>query len=431
MFNKVDVLLVFEHVSRELESLFIIKAELEKKGLSVAIAPMHFDRYYSILSYHPKILVLPYLYSENNKTLKQFRDLYGDDVVCLNLHHEQFYNDDTKHHMLPKDDYSKNVFHLCWSDKFKDDLIQIGVKDIDIEVLGNPRCDSFYMPTLPQLEKIKEGYSKVIFVPTTFSWAFVDENYFLSNDSIDPVEFKKTREITLNAAKSYFIDFYEASSIYPEYLFVLRPHPFEDIEYFLSKFLEFTGLEVLPKNIIITRDYNVYNWMKIADYTVGWCTTVNVESVMAGVPSIIYHPTFYPSKMNLEFYNYFNIVTDKKVLFSILSGEKAYKVDDDVHIFLKRNFGFNGSYVSNALAEWVCSILECERNSINNTELSKIILAKTFFRSIYIDLVKVMALKSGLLGKIFPRYSGLVEDYLSKSDIEIKYKEFKEIYHEM
>ncbi|WP_335920969.1 hypothetical protein [Shewanella algae] len=428
MLNKVDVLLVYEHVSRELESLFILRAELEKKGLSVAITPIHFDRYFGLITYRPKVLVLPFLYSESNKTLKQYREVYDPNLICLNLHHEQFYNDDTKHHMLPKDEYSKNVYHLSWSEKFKRDLVCEGVDSNLVKVIGNPRCDSFYMPTMEVLEDLKKKYSKVIFIPTTFSWAFVDEEYFLSTDSIDPDEFRKTRKITLDAAKAYFSEFYEAAINNPDFLFVLRPHPFEDVDYFRSKFLEFSGANSTPDNILISREYNVYNWLKIADYTVGWCTTVNIESVMAGVPSIVYHPTYYPKKMDLEFYKYFEIVKDKKDLSRIISDVMPYKVNDDVQEYLKDTFGFNGTYVSKSLSYWIFDIVKDASNEpFSSIKFSY--FGKYFLKSLYIDLVKSLAIKTGVLGKVIPRYSGLIEDYLPRSEIEFKYKEFLGFYY--
>ncbi|WP_252393098.1 hypothetical protein, partial [Escherichia coli] len=249
-----------------------MKLELEKLELSCELAPLHFNRYVTNIRFKPRIVVLPFLNSKDDFTLQKIRDIYGEDVIALNLHHEQLYNESTKKFMLPKDSYSRETYHLAWTESFYSDLIVAGAKPEKIKVLCNPRFDSFWLDSGERFS-LSESYEEVIFFPTTFAWAFVSEDYFLSLGHISKDRFYRMKEITDKAAQAYFNDIKKLADSFPEKLFLVRPHPYEDINYFHNKFLEYSGLAVLPENIKIERCGNVYDWIKIASVVIGWCTT--------------------------------------------------------------------------------------------------------------------------------------------------------------
>ncbi|WP_180358849.1 hypothetical protein, partial [Escherichia coli] len=146
-------------------------------------------------------VVLPFLNSKDDFTLQKIRDIYGEDVIALNLHHEQLYNESTKKFMLPKDSYSRETYHLAWTESFYSDLIVAGAKPEKIKVLCNPRFDSFWLDSGERFS-LSESYEEVIFFPTTFAWAFVSEDYFLSLGHISKDRFYRMKEITDKAAQA-------------------------------------------------------------------------------------------------------------------------------------------------------------------------------------------------------------------------------------
>ncbi|EOX4793396.1 hypothetical protein ACI2RL_001111 [Vibrio alginolyticus] len=410
--KQVDVILMYEHVSRELDSLLILKNELNRLGISCLILPIHFSRYWFTVKYRPKVVVLPYLYSCQNKTKRNFENSY-DGIVFINLHHEQFYNDDTKEHLLPSDDYSKNVVHLSWSSRFSEDLLEVGVSESTIKILGNPRSDSYFSNVEDELCQLKSKYESIIFVATTFSWALVDESYFLNIDSIDEGEFKRTRKITLEAAKAYFKDFYKLANKFPRKLFVLRPHPFEDISVFKSLFFDVNDTNIVPDNILISRDYNIYQWLKVSDITIGWCTTVNMEAALYNKDNVIYHPTYYPKEMELEFYRYYDIVGSYEVLESIISGEISVQESPSYRNYINESFGVADGKVNLRLAQEIKEIISC--NDVGITFKSSFI--KNVMKAITIDLAKHFLIKCNLLHKLDNNYAGILEDNLSNKQI--------------
>lgn len=412
MLKKVDVVLLFEHVSRELDSLIILKIELEKLGLSTEILPIHYNRYYNTFRFKPKLVVLPYLYSKQNPTKKLFCNVF-DHVIFLNLHHEQFYNDDTKEQMLPSDDYSKEVYHISWSERFSKDLIEAGVLKNNICVLGNPRTDTFYSKSKKEISDIKNNFKKLIFIPTTFSWALVSEEYFLNIDKIDPEEFKLIRTVTLDAANRYFNDFYKLSLKYENYIFILRPHPFVDLNVYIDLFLSVNNIKSIPSNILICRDHNIYDWLKYADLTIGWCTTVNMEASLYKCNNIIYHPTYYPDLMNIDFFKFYDICHDFDVLDDYISGVKISKFDDSFSNYLLESFGIADGRVNEKLASYIKNIL----NKSGKTQIKPTVF-KNVIKAIYIDIPKNLLFKMNLLHCYDNKFAGILVDNPSKKDIK-------------
>ncbi|ELX8380589.1 hypothetical protein SK500_003158 [Providencia stuartii] len=409
--KEIDVLLVYEHVSRELDCLILIKLELEKIGLTSEIIPIHFNRYLNSIRYKPKIVVLPYLYSIENPTKKIFETSF-ENVVFLNLHHEQFYNDGTKEHMMPKDPYSKDVLHLAWNENFHNDLVMSGVSPDKIWTLGNPRTDTFYLPPKGNISKYKELYKKFIFVPTTFSWATVDEEYFLKIPSIDRNEFKHRRAITEKAASKYFQDFYILSKKMSSYVFLLRPHPFEDINKFKELFLKANAIDEVPSNILINREGNVYDWLKISDLCIGWCTTVNLEASAFNIPNIIYHPTYYPDSMNLSFFSSYNIIKDLDSLTDIIESlDSPSLVLNPVAVNL---FGQVDGKVAYRIAKKIKNELD---NSTHKIKFKPTCLFNAI-KSIYIDSVKEVLFKLNLLHLVKKEFTGILEDNMSSKKLK-------------
>jgi len=417
MLKEIDTILFYEHVSRELPFLMVLKLELEKQGVSSVIVPIHFNRYLNSLKYKPKLVVLPYLYSKQNKTYLNFLNSFQN-VKCLNLHHEQFYSDETKEHLLPSDEYSKDIYHLSWSKAFAQDMIDVGVKKENILTIGNPRSDTFFLSPKPYIANLKNKYKKIIFIPTTFSWALVDEEYFLKIDGFDKKTFAITKDTTYKTAQRYFQDFYKLSLELKDYLFILRPHPFEDIQTFIDLFLESTDLKIIPKNILISREYDVYEWLKISDLTIGWCTTVNMEASLFNKANIIYHPVDYPKHMELGFFKYYTIIDSFDKLRANIMNIK-YAPTTEYDNFIKENFGIADGKINKKLAKDIKDIVK----STTKVQI-KLSIYKNILKTFKVDIIKNILLKFNLLHKLNKEYTGLLEDNLSENKLNTIYMKF-------
>lgn len=63
---KIDILIVYEHKVRELESALLLKQKLEDKGFIVKIVQMFWDEGLAHLKFQPKCIVVPWCYDDNN-----------------------------------------------------------------------------------------------------------------------------------------------------------------------------------------------------------------------------------------------------------------------------------------------------------------------------------------------------------------------------
>jgi hypothetical protein len=128
--KNIDVLILYEHKNREIESLLVIKNLLENYGLSVRICHLNGTQYYfALLFYIPKVIVVPYFYDENDTPMtKNFESLNSYKVKVINLHQEQIGNKANIDFMLPKGK-AKDCFHFVWGEYFRDLLIRLGINE--------------------------------------------------------------------------------------------------------------------------------------------------------------------------------------------------------------------------------------------------------------------------------------------------------------
>ena len=415
--KKIDVLIVFEHISRELDFCFILKVQLEKLGLKVRIISEHHNKYINVLKYNPRFIIVPFLYSIDNDITLRYKQLYNRAIV-LNFHHEQLFSEETKKHMLPNDNFARDVLHLSWSENFQKELIKSGVNEKKIFVIGNPRTDVFFLKNrFTQFS----NYKKIIFIPTTFSWAFVDENYFLKLNGIEPDTFSRTREITKDTAYHYFKDFNTLAEKHPNYLFVLRPHPFEDLDDFKNHFLSANNISKIKRNILITREGNIYDWLQISDKTVGWITTVNLEASLFKKDNCIYEPMPIAEHMKVIYHDLYNSIKNIDRLEEYIISESQY-LNIDLSNFIEETFGIADGKVNLQIAEKTNDIL---KNNLINGNLSIKFLNTYILKSIFIDFPKLILLKVRLLGLIKPFYSGIIEDCIGQKKINNLFRSFK------
>lgn len=424
MAKNIDVIIYFEHVVRELDACLKLRNELEKRGISSKVASIHFDRFYNILRYKPKMVVLPFFYAIKDVTSFQFKETYGD-ILILNLHQEQLYNSSTKNLLLPHTDITKNVYHIAWSEQFYNDLTRAGIDTTLLKLTGNPRTDNYYL----KLPKRMKPYIKkeIVFIPTSFSWYFVDRNYFLSNTGIDKNNYLFQRKITEETVFSFFSSLRKLAQKFPNKIFILRPHPFDPIEKY-TEVLKSVGDNVLEKNIIINREGNIYEWLRISELVISWLSTVALEATIFNKKNIIWQPIKLPEKMQMDFIFLYDHIyhQEKEVEEAVLHPENVEK-NSKVRQYALKSFGKVDGTVNASIAEWICDILK--KNKISQTTNFKYIL-KYFFKTLIIDIPKRILRFMNLIS-ILRFYKAISEDLWTVSELDSKYKQFKKNHYDI
>ncbi len=421
MLENIDVLIYFEHKVRELDACLLLKCQLEILGFSVKVLPVHRNRYLNVLKYRPKILILPYLFADDNdRLLVEFRRCYGD-VLCLNMHHEQFYGDFTKSHFMPKNEVSRAVYHLSWGVNFAKDLMAYKVKAENIFIDGNPRTDNFYLALSNEIARFKSKYKHIIFIPSSFGFAFSTDEQIM-RAGLDMTKFASQKSLSRKTVAVFFPIIRNLAKRFPEYQFVFRPHPYDSFQDYIDQFS--SCLErPLEDNIKFIREGNVYEWIKISDLTIGWLTTVNVEASAFNKNNIVFHPVPVPENNTMSFISlYDKVYTKEEELVSIIENISTFRDENSkLKTFLKSSFGNSDGNVNKRLACFVKNILES--NQITSSYRGRLLCV--LFKSLVIDLVKNLLIVSKLIFVLKKSFNKIKEDLMSDDDINRYFNELK------
>ena len=283
-----SVIIFYEHKARELNSILLLKEELEKRNLKVLLYSYVFE-YYEALDYmkkHPAdFIVVPAMYMlRTYKLIVPFAKI-NRNCSFINLHHEQISSDAILSSVMPRHETAKNnIYHFSWSENFKRQLMSYGVHEENIRVDGIGRLDSIYA----QKGKVnnKDAYAKEfgldpskkwILYCETRDWVWENVGYekFLRKTYGDDLyeEYYYDQKTSLDHSLNDFNNL--PDSFFDEFEVIYRPHP---------------GIAYKPeinKNIKIISKYSVYDWFTCIDANVVSYSTAAYESEAFGIPTFI------------------------------------------------------------------------------------------------------------------------------------------------
>lgn len=285
-----NVIIFYEHISREGEEIKLIAEFLRKNKVEVKIYSITFqyaNALYEIKKHKYDAIVVPWLHHDKDYELMTPFIKCNPNVVIINLSHEEIGSQYSIPLIVPVGENAKNsVFHFVWGKYFEEFLIGYGVKKDKIVITGNGRTDFIY----------KNGYSKKELaaqykLSSEKKWIlFAEDRGWALNWSE-----KKAREMKFYAIPeedtNEFIEFIKESvsktekdfanlnnKFYEKYELIYRPHPGT------------RPMNNLDERIKVISDYSIYEWLRVVDLNVVWSSTTVFESDAMGVPSIIYNP---------------------------------------------------------------------------------------------------------------------------------------------
>ena len=163
-----NIILFYEHLTREWNSLVDLKQDLENKGNRVIIFSIIYERYKALTyakRYHPDVLFVPWFVDESHERIYAPFIKLNENLIIINLHHEEIGSAATYPVYMPKTNYTKNgSFHFVWGDSFAEHLFGSGVMFDRVYITGNIRTDSVIKKTDIDKKKLGELYS-LIFKP--------------------------------------------------------------------------------------------------------------------------------------------------------------------------------------------------------------------------------------------------------------------------
>jgi len=288
------IILFYQHYVREYSAINKLKFFLEKDRYKVYIFSIDFELFKALKIARRNtisVIVTPWMYHKKNYELfVPFINL-NNDIIIINLHHEQIASRMTEKILVPQRGEAQDcVYHFVWGEFFKSLLEKNGVDKSLIHITGNMRNDeSFFVASN------REDFSKHFGLDFNKKW-------LLFSDNRNWVDYwnnaEKKERLSMGVLESHLDEFYNIakkslditikefnqldSRFFSKYELIYRPHPGSQI----------SNGRIQDKVRIISQK-TIYEWLKVVDANIVWGSTTIFESDAMGVPSIVYEPFEY------------------------------------------------------------------------------------------------------------------------------------------
>ena len=300
---KIDFLFIYELKVRELESICLLKYELERRGYTVAFINTWHSLTHKTPKYEARVVVAHALY---NDALVNFISSYVNKInKVINMQWEQIVtNLDEQSNETCRfiSGSAKSAVHLSWGEKNKNKLIKdCGIPAANVKLTGNITLDflrrefsKYYLSRYELFIKYKIPiHKKICLFISSFSYVDLpkrfakDDNLKLANDPDIFIEISR-------ASQSAILDWLEKILIKnEEIVFIYRPHPAEATN------KKLINLSNKYPNFLIINDLSVKQWIKTVDLIYTWYSTSLVEVYCCNKPCFILRPIEIPYNLEL------------------------------------------------------------------------------------------------------------------------------------
>ena len=388
-----NVIILYEHLMREWKSVQRLKYEFKKKHINAKVYNIYFEMSKAITYAHFNridILFLHWLRNEYEENIVSRLLMTNKNMIVINLHQEQIMTKVNEFEYIPSSDYAKNgVYHFAWGDYFKNFLINNGVDERLIRVVGNVRLEDRLINN--SRKKIAEKYgldknkSWILFADNRGTWDKTSPRDFrrLVRLGYDSQIITKQAKIENNTLKDLVDELKNIPrEIGSKYEIIYRPHPFVDFDY------SFEYVHVIAAE-------SIYDWINEIELFITFGSTSIFEADLCGVASMTHGLESVPSDFIVKGVNeYPKLESFSKINEDLISNVK--KECEEKKIYKK----YLGKYTVKIAQKYVDTALELPQNkyakNINYSKMSRLSMYKLYLR----EFVTYYLVKSGLFTKI-------------------------------
>lgn len=427
---KIDILIVYEHKVRELESALLLKQKLEDKGFIVKIVQMFWDEGLAHLKFQPKCIVVPWCYDNNNLDyFLKYKSNNMKGIKIINLHCEQISNSNALKLMIPSG-LAKNVIHCAWGKYFKDLLIDNGIEQNLIQITGSPRLD-FFRNENSVISKSKKELSLKYNLSLNKKWILIIGNFSYAECSkpdtklIEAQGYKNFSEMVEIATKTYneiiewirlFLD--RDNALQEKFEIIYRPHPSELISDDLK------CIDENNQNFHVIREYAIRDWIVNSDLCFAWCSTSAVEAAFAQIPIYNLRPFEIPKEFQFPLLENIEQITDfKSFVNAIREYEKKMDLNYEFKKTLKYYYSIEDKTTAEIMTNFITTSIDLPFGYFEDKYSSAFALEKTI-NYLVKRLFYIIFGPNAFQGK----YKKILNGYVSKKDmkdIEAKIKKIK------
>ena len=300
-----DCLIIYEVFPRELESVLLLKCELERRGYTVEFERRPYENVYALRKkYNNKVrtVIVPTLYSEDAMYWIYF--FAGRVKTIFNLQWEQVStflgeSENTGGRSMYPQGFCREATTLCWGEKPKENLINSGMIESKCPIVGPIHMDFFrkefcryYLDKDDLFRKfgLDPKKKKYLFI-SSFSFVALPKNlqeYLYDIQGQDYVD--QLTKFSLQSQVLILKWFDDLLCAHPEILLIYRPHPIE----FENQDLQ--NMKARHKNFKVISEYSVKQWILTVDKVYLWFSTSSVELFFSKTPFTILRPIPVPSE---------------------------------------------------------------------------------------------------------------------------------------
>lgn len=291
--RKVDFLIRYEHKVRDLESIMLLKIELEQRGYSVAFICNY--EYNPQIRYQPKVLISPAIYNDDNLIgdiknygmLKKIANLLSEQLIGIK--DEESTN--CSHNVIGT---GQKVITLCWGKQSQNRIILGGVPPKNAIIVGQLNLDLLKIPFNKTLINKKDlavrhhlDYSKkwLLFI-SSFAYSELDPIQtagYLKDIGGDDLNYMIN--ISNNSRTEILKWFESALQKYPEIIIIYRPHPDEARKSYVLK-----EMEEKYTNFRVISELALKHWMNASEKIYNWYSTGLVDAIVLDKPFRLLRP---------------------------------------------------------------------------------------------------------------------------------------------
>ena len=410
MKKKVDFVFRYEHKVREIESLMLLRLELERRGYTVDfVGNYEYDRRdFS----QPRVFIAPAVYTDGQLQGDILR--YGMLKKIANLQWEQLIG--VKEEEYPHGFHNivglgQHIITFCWGKRSHDRFVNTGVDKNKVPVVGQINTDLLRQPfnmlllTKQQLGQKYQIDSQKKWYLFISSFAYCEMDQFqakLAKEALGDDGFNEFARVSYES-RDAILDWFEKKLVStPHTIIIYRPHPDETERCQRLKDMaeKYSNFRVIPSEAM-------KHWVNACDKIYNWFSTGVVDVIVMGKPLRMLRPVHIPEYLDYrlmidahsisnqnEFDDDFEDTTMKEVIdkqmfepYYHLSSEPVYKSICDILVEMLKTKRYDIKYTNAERIKWI-RILAAKyiKRIIEITFLR--VLPKRFYPQAYKKLLK-------------------------------------------
>lgn len=293
MKKKVDFVFRYEHKVREIESLMLLRLELERRGYTVDfVGNYEYDRRdFS----QPRVFIAPAVYTDGELQGDLLR--YGMLKKIANLQWEQLIG--VKEEEDPQGFHNivglgQRIVTFCWGQRSHDRFVNTGVSKNRVPVVGQINTDLLRLPFNKLLmTKLQLGVkyhidSQKKWYLFVSSFAYCEMDKFqakLAKEELGVDGFNEFTRVSYES-RDAILDWFEKKLVeIPNTIIIYRPHPDETerCQRLKDMATKYSNFRVIPSEAM-------KHWVNASDKIYNWYSTGVVDVIVMGKPLRMLRP---------------------------------------------------------------------------------------------------------------------------------------------